>query len=291
MRGIVIGIVTGAVLLSMSARGQTGLAYTNWIGDELIDRPLNNAPAGQVAIYCGPSFEDFGIIRRWEYFDNDTLGASVTPIVFQRVNETDFRIWAIGAARESNGRGVRSAIFDLEMGGYEQVGPGFTFGFVERHLFAPDVTPTPPGCMAEARRTTGVVDYEISSTGQWAYTTNENFDICVGKIFRLGGMPENNVVPLIRDPDAPRIYSARLLALFHDPPLSLTISRNGDICWLSRTNRRYQIEWTPVLETNAIWQNLGSVVTGDGHANCVRASFQDLDQRYYRALTTLGPAP
>src|SRR6188474_3482111 len=137
MRGIVIGIVTGTVLLSVCARGQIGPAYTNWMGDELIDRPLNNALAGQVAVYCGPSFEDFGRILRWQYFDNDTAGASVTPIVFQRVNETDFQVWAIGAARESNGGGVRSAIFDLEMGGDERVGPGFTFGFAERHLFAP----------------------------------------------------------------------------------------------------------------------------------------------------------
>ena len=153
------------------------------------------------------------------------------------------------------------------------------------------MTPTPPGCMAEARRSTGVVDYEISPSGQWAYTTNENFGICVGQIFRLGGMPENNVVPLTRDPDAPRIYSARVIALLFDPLLSLTISRNGDICWLSRSNRQYQIQWTAGIETNSIWQDLGSVVTGNGRTNCARVSFQELDQRYYRVLTMPGAAP
>ena len=280
--------IAAMLLLCARALGQVGLAYTNWMGDELIDRPLDNALPGQVAIYCGPSFDDFGIIRRWEFFDNESSGASVTPIIFQRVNETDFRIWAIGAARESNGGGVRSAIFDLEMGPYERVGPGFTFGFVERRLFAPDVTPTPPGCMAEAARTTGVVDYEISPAGQWAYTTNDGFAICVGKIFRLDGLPENNVIPLIRDPDSPRTYSARVIALLQDPPLRLTVSRNGDICWPSRTNRQYQLQWTPVIQTNVTWQDLGSAIQGDGRINCVSDRFQELDQRYYRVLTRLA---
>ena len=290
MRGTVIGIIAGTIFLSVCARGQFGLPYTNWMGDQLIDRPLNNALVGQVAIYCGPSFDDFGRIVRWEYFDNDSLGASVTPIIFQRLNETDFRIWAIGAARESNGRGVRNAIFDLEKGTDERIGPGFTFGFVERHLFDPDVTPTPPGCMAETSRTTGVVDYEISSTGQWAYTTNDGFGICVGQIYRLGGLPENNVVPLLRDFDAPRTYSARVIALLYDPPLRLTVSRNGEICWLSRTNRQYQLQWTPTLETNITWQDLGSVISGDGHTTCVSESFQELGQRFYRVLTKV-PGP
>ena len=139
MRGLVIGIVAGTIFLCVCARGQIGLAYTNWMGDELIDRPLNNALAGQVAIYCGPSFEDFGRILWWEYFDSDIAGASVsvTPIVFQRVNETDFRVRAIGAARENNGGGVRNAIFDLEMGADEIVRPGFTFGFAESRVAWP----------------------------------------------------------------------------------------------------------------------------------------------------------
>ena len=285
-----VALLSIAAMLFLCARvsGQVGLVYTNWMGDELIDRPLDNALSGQVAIYCGPSFGDFGIIQRWEFFDNDSPGASVTPIIFQRVNETDFRIWAIGAARDCGGSGVCSAFFDLEMGTDQRVGPGFTFGFVERRLFAPDVTPTPPGCMAEAARTTGVVDYEISPTGQWAYTTNDGFGICVGKIFRLDGLPEHNVIPLIRDVDAPRTYSARVTAILWDPPLKLTISRNGEICWLSRTNRQYQLQWTRVIETNVAWQDLGSIVQGDGRINCVSDGFQELDQRYYRLLTRLA---
>ncbi len=286
MRGL-ISIAVGFATVCVCARGQV---YTNWMGDEVIGRPLDNALAGQVAIYCGPSLSDFGRIIRWEFFDNDTPGKWVTPIVFERLNETDFRVWAVGAARDSRSSGLRSAIFDVEKGGDEIVGPGFTFGFVERQLFDPDLTPTPPGCMAEASRSRGVVDYEISPNGQWAYTTDDEFGICIGQVFRIGGVAESNVVPLVKDSDAARTYSARVVALLFDPPISLTISRGGDICWLSRSNRHYQVQWTTAIGSNSLWQSLGMAVVGDGGTNCVSDSLQDRERKYYRVLA-LGEGP
>jgi hypothetical protein len=63
-----------------------------------------------------------------------------------------------------------------------------------------------------------------------------------------------------------------------------------DVCWTSRSNRTYQVQYRPSLtnvwpslgESN-VWRNLGASVQGNGSTNCITdAVTSDQPQRYYR---------
>ena len=60
-----------------------------------------------------------------------------------------------------------------------------------------------------------------------------------------------------------------------------------DICWNSRTNHNYQVQYQSVLTTNQ-WVNLGAPVPGDGGTQCLTDSVNGVEKRFYRVqdLTT-----
>jgi len=51
------------------------------------------------------------------------------------------------------------------------------------------------------------------------------------------------------------------------PALTIRVSQ-VELCWNSRSNRTYQIQYRSTLTTNA-WTNLGTPVQGSGSSNCI----------------------
>jgi hypothetical protein len=72
--------------------------------------------------------------------------------------------------------------------------------------------------------------------------------------------------------DEVRIYN-RVLSrgeigeLYREPSLNIAVSQVR-LCWNSRTNRNYQVQYRSVLTTNE-WVNLGSPILGNGGTQCV----------------------
>jgi hypothetical protein len=55
-----------------------------------------------------------------------------------------------------------------------------------------------------------------------------------------------------------------------------------DVCWTSRSNRTYQVQYRSGLTTN-VWTSLGVPVQGNGSTNCITdAVSPNQPQRYYR---------
>lgn len=64
------------------------------------------------------------------------------------------------------------------------------------------------------------------------------------------------------------------------PPLTIRASY-VDVCWSSRTNITYQVQYRSDLTTN-VWVDLGSPVVGNGLLNCVTDPISG-PQKFYRA--------
>lgn len=58
-----------------------------------------------------------------------------------------------------------------------------------------------------------------------------------------------------------------------------------DICWNSRTNLAYQVQYRSVLTPDE-WINLGDPVTGNGNTNCVTDFVRGTEKRFYRVEET-----
>ena len=57
-----------------------------------------------------------------------------------------------------------------------------------------------------------------------------------------------------------------------------------EISWSSELNKSYQVQWTPVLETNSQWFNLGSALLGNGSTKYVFDETRTQDRKFYRVL-------
>jgi hypothetical protein len=65
------------------------------------------------------------------------------------------------------------------------------------------------------------------------------------------------------------------------PVVSVRVSQ-VDVCWTSRSNRTYQVQYRSALTTN-VWTNLGASVQGNGSTNCITDAVNpNQPQRYYR---------
>ena len=63
------------------------------------------------------------------------------------------------------------------------------------------------------------------------------------------------------------------------PPLTIHLSYI-DVCWSSRTDKTYQVQYRSGLTTN-IWTDLGAPIPGNGFTNCITDSLAS-PQRVYR---------
>lgn len=57
-----------------------------------------------------------------------------------------------------------------------------------------------------------------------------------------------------------------------------------EISWSSELNKSYQVQWTPLLETDTTWFNLGSAVLGNGSTNYMFDNTRTSDKKFYRVL-------
>lgn len=65
------------------------------------------------------------------------------------------------------------------------------------------------------------------------------------------------------------------------PLVTIRVSQ-VEICWTSRLDRMYQVQYRSTFTTN-LWTNLGAPVQGNGSTNCITdAVVPDQPQRYYR---------
>jgi hypothetical protein len=68
-------------------------------------------------------------------------------------------------------------------------------------------------------------------------------------------------------------------------PTRLTIQVGDvDVCWNSRTNLMYQVQYRSELTTN-VWMDLGAPIAGNGTTNCITDSVRGQARRFYRVVT------
>src|SRR5690349_8765818 len=82
------------------------------LGSALEDRAFDEPSIGQVAIYAGPDFATGALAIEWSIYNNDQPSPGVTPLLFERVNETDFVLRGTGASRPVGNSGIQTFRYD-----------------------------------------------------------------------------------------------------------------------------------------------------------------------------------
>jgi len=54
-----------------------------------------------------------------------------------------------------------------------------------------------------------------------------------------------------------------------------------EVCWNSKTNRSYQVQYQSALTSNA-WVNLGGIIPGNGSTNCMTDTTSAAEKRFYQ---------
>lgn len=250
------------------------------LGSALEDRAFDETSIGQVAIYAGPDIATGGLAIEWSFYNNDQPSPGVTPLLFERVNETDFVLRGTGAPRPVGNSGIQTFRYDAEARD-PYVSSNFTFGFTDRVAYVPEVNPTRE--IFTASRHAGVIDFGYTNGPGWYFTSNETFELEIGQVYRLNGTTAGNVVRLQNDPNGTRSYSATMTAWGSLPRIRATISPAFEICWRSISNRHYRVEWTAGLDTG--WKDFGELITGNGTTNCVFDSSRNGEQRFFRIVS------
>ena len=115
--------LTAALMASLVMPATAG---TITLGDPTIDRAIDDSAVGSMFIQPEPLFP--GQMSNWSFFDNDTPGRQVTPVIFQRTGPGAFRIAGIGTTQTSSGGGTQSFSFGLTSGS-DATGPDYYFGW------------------------------------------------------------------------------------------------------------------------------------------------------------------
>ena len=110
----------------MAVLSLAATAGTITLGDPVIDRALDDGAIGAMFVQPEPLFQ--GQMTNWNFFDNDTPGQQVTPLIFQRTGPGAFRIAGIGTTRTSTGGGAQSFSFGLTSGS-DLTGSDYYFGW------------------------------------------------------------------------------------------------------------------------------------------------------------------
>lgn len=140
------------------------------VGSPVIDRLINDSSQGLIAIYLGGTqpLAGPGTVGTWSFYDNEagTAGQPVTPLLFQRVSPTLWRVVGFGTTRFSTGNGAQTHPFGL-LAGTSTLLPGvsYTIGFVHRTYTAA------AGSLVAGVAGNGAVDFSGYNdfSDRWAY--------------------------------------------------------------------------------------------------------------------------
>ena len=84
--------------------------------------------------------------------------------------------------------------------------------------------------------------------------------------------------------DIPYAFEHHSVRATTAPAVRIRFSYQVELCWNSQSNQSYQVQYSPVLATNA-WLNLGSTVQGRSPTNCVLDTAPvGTSQRFYRVV-------
>jgi hypothetical protein len=180
-----------ALLLVSPALAQT-------VGSPVIDRPINDTSSGLTLLYRGPTQPMPGptSATSWSFFDDESSGGKVTPMIFEFSGANQWKVVAIGTPRTSTGAGVQTHPFATQAGTTTLVaGKQYTIGFAHRdYTFA-------GGVATPATSYSGVVDFTGYNvfTDTWSYITGTTN---IGTLVGTGGLPLDSLG------SGGRIYSA-----------------------------------------------------------------------------------
>lgn len=110
-------------------------AVAQTVGSPVIDRPLDDAFVGLTYIYRGPTQPLAGPAAavQWSFFDNESNGQKVTPMIFEVTGASQWTVVAIGTPRATTGSGVQTFPFATQAGTTTlQPGKQYTIGFAHR---------------------------------------------------------------------------------------------------------------------------------------------------------------
>ena len=81
-------------------------------------------------------------------------------------------------------------------------------------------------------------------------------------------------------------YVRSFIIEYSGPVLSIRVSQVVEICWDSRTNWTYQVQYCSELTTNS-WADLGAPIDGSGTRNCIYdAMIPGQPQKFYRVIAS-----
>jgi hypothetical protein len=85
-------------------------------------------------------------------------------------------------------------------------------------------------------------------------------------------------------PDHTAFLDEIAITVFTNAPL-LSIYTAVEVCCETATNKNYQAQWSPSLNYNTNWTNLGAPFAGTGSNVCFLESTRGPEKRYYRVIT------
>ena len=190
LQGFVVAAVLFASVLNSGAQ--------TLVGSPLIDRVFNDGAAGQVYLYSVPSGA-VGVATSFQFYDNEAGSRRITPLIFEKLNASQYVLRGVGASITTNGAGTQNYPFSL-IAGTNVMAANYTFGFTDREV-------SYGGSGSEITTTasyTGTVDFDTSGPTEWLFTPSLTFELSLGQAFDLGGLLYNGL-------DSTRTYSAQIL--------------------------------------------------------------------------------
>ncbi|MCA9270784.1 MAG: hypothetical protein KDA41_20030, partial [Planctomycetales bacterium] len=97
------------------------------VGNGLLDRANNDTANGSIFVQNDP-FTAPATLTQWAFFDNDTAGRQITPLLLTEPVAGTWEIIGVGTTRTSDASGAQEFAFDL-VEGTDLVDAGVYFGF------------------------------------------------------------------------------------------------------------------------------------------------------------------
>ncbi|MCF3651531.1 hypothetical protein [Synoicihabitans lomoniglobus] len=151
------------------------------IGDDLIDRTFTDGSSGGVYLYTG-TFGQAGTASSWAFHTESAAGRYLTPLLFQKLDDSNFQVTGVGQWTYSESSGTHSDLTFNLIAGTDVVGADYTFGFTDRKTSYPGSGTA----ITTDSRQTGIIEAEAD--GLWAFTYGEDaFDgLSLGQIYQIG---------------------------------------------------------------------------------------------------------
>lgn len=96
------------------------------VGNLLVNRGSNDGASGSIFVLDDP-FADPGKLAEWSFYDNDTPGREITPLLLKQ-DGANWEIIGIGETQTSDGSGAQHFDFNL-LAGSDHTGSGIYFGW------------------------------------------------------------------------------------------------------------------------------------------------------------------